>query len=118
MVMHGSVFWGNAAIFLVLFLLRASTVDLSTREAELRAAVATTIWIVHLEMKQAADIMGIDKSTLGKQLQGVEGYPISLTRLFRLPLTFWLAFTPVLISLVIRKHLAEVGEELTLSRRA
>jgi hypothetical protein len=117
-IMHGSSVWGNVAILIFLFLLRASAADLSTLEAELRAAVATTIWITHLEMKQAAAVMGIDTSTLGKQLQGVDGYPISLTRLFRLPLTFWLAFTPVLISLVLRKHLAEVGEELTLTRRA
>lgn len=118
MIIHGSSVLGNLAIFLFLFVLRVSAADLSTLEAELRAAVATTIWIVHLEMKQAAAIMGIDPSTLGRQLNGDDRYPISLTRLFRLPLSFWLAFTPVLISLVLRKHLAEIGEDLAIRRRA
>lgn len=96
-----------------LFTLRLSTMDTTHLEQLVAQAVQQAFHAAQLTRKEAAALMRIDESQLGKQLRGEPGQHISLTRLMRLTGTgFWIWFGPTLLLIVARERYAEFAETL------
>ncbi len=100
----------------VLFRVMAA-METSELEQILAAAVRDALNAAHIEIKQAAACMGIDRSLLEKQLRCEPARHISLVKLLQLPFAFWLCFSPVLIGIVYRKRMQEISETLQDVRR-
>lgn len=82
--------------------------QITDSDQALGQAVADALHLARLTVKEAASLMATDESQLRKQLRGEPSHHVSLTRLCRLPMPFWLAFIPALTSLVMRRHLTEL----------
>lgn len=112
--MHFHVGIGSSWQVLVLFImfaLVACTVA-STDEIEkmLCQAVTDAMHAAHLSVKEVAAYMRLDEAQLRHQLRGSPSNHLSLTRLIRLPFSFWLFFGPALIAIVYRKRLEEFAQ--------
>lgn len=103
------------AVFALLYRATASGTD--ALEHALGEAVRESLHLARLTEKSAAALMGTDESNLRKALRGEAGHHISLTRLVRLPFTFWLFFSPTLTYLVARQNVRDVAEDLGVFRR-
>jgi hypothetical protein len=114
--LHASSLWVHYAISVVVLLCSQFTVvaprresavveDTSEIERLLAFTVRDSLSAAHIEPKTAASIMRIDYAQLLRQLRGEPQQHISLTRLIRLPWTFWFAFLPCLANLVLLKRL-------------
>jgi hypothetical protein len=92
----------------------------STEELErmLGVAVLDALAFVRLTTKEAAALMRWDESNLRKALRGEPAHHISLNRLARLPVDFWMAFIPVLGYLVLRQNCRNIASDLGLRRSA
>ena len=95
-------------IFVTCFAMTAANLD--ELEQFLAGAVRDALSAAHIPIKVAALCMGITESQLAKQLRGEPSHHISLTRLIRLPFSFWLFFGPSLISIVYKKRMLEMSE--------
>src|SRR4051812_1825260 len=98
-------------VFVVFRVLAAA--DLTELEEMLRDAVLAALNDAHLELKEAAHFMGIDKEQLRRQLDpAVPNQYLSILRLLSLPFGFWMSFGPRLIQIVYRKRMAQMAESL------
>ena len=88
------------------------------RERLLGAAVLEGLDHAKLTVKEAACLMHWDESNLRKSLRGEPGHHMNLTRLLRLPVSFWMWFLPTLTYLVMRQNVTQVAEDLGLRRSA
>jgi hypothetical protein len=115
---HHSVI-AYASMLLVVCCARLSVMDTTELEQLLLAAVVDALAAAHIEWKVAAATMRIDYGQMVKQLRSEPQQYLALTRLFRLPFTFWVAFTPALMTLLYKKRLQEVQQSIAdLTRRA
>jgi hypothetical protein len=96
--------------FFYALMLRASTVDTDELEHLLLDTILQCMTNAHLTMKESAHYQRIDESQLRKQLRGEPSQHISLTRLLRMPFSFWLHFAPALIQIVYRKRMEEFAQ--------
>lgn len=99
----------GAIAYAVLQRATASTTD--ALEHALGEAVREALHLARLTEKNAADVMRMDESHLRKALRGEPSHHISLTRLVRLPLAFWMFFGPTLIYLVARQHAQDIAHD-------
>lgn len=106
-----------AALFVWLLCQRLAAADLSELEQLLGAAVLEALERAHLPVKVAAPTIGMDESNFRKALRGEPGHHISLTRLVRLPLSFWSVFLPSLSYLVVKLHVTQIIEDAKSLRR-
>lgn len=106
--------------FMVVWVLLVQLTAASTDELEkiLAAAVLESLERARITTKEAAALMKLDESNLRKQLRGEPANHISLTRLIRLPWSFWLWFSPSLAYLVAKKNTMEIAETLGLRKSA
>lgn len=116
MVAHSFSAWQafGIAVFVVVHAL--SITDTSELEKLLGQTVLQALEHARLTVKEACALMRVDEGHFRKGLRADEGSHISLTRLVRLPFTFWLAFTPSLIYLVAKTHVHEIAEDLGLRK--
>lgn len=63
-----------------------------------------------ISRKEAAATMRMDENLLGRWLRADPAYHLSLTRMLRLPVRFWLEFWPRLAMIVARERGAELAE--------
>lgn len=103
-----------AAVFALLQRATASSTD--ALEQALGDAVREALHLAKLTEKNAADVMRMDESHLRKALRGEPSHHISLTRLVRLPFTFWLYFSPSLIYLVAKQNVHDIAEDMGLTK--
>lgn len=93
----------------------ASTEDL---DAALRIALIDSLGRARLTDKEAADLMRWDVHNFRHALRGDPRHHLSLTRLVRLPWTFWLIFLPDLTYVVAKQRVREIGESCGLRKSA
>lgn len=87
--------------------------DVTELEEMLRDAVLAAFNDAHLELKEAAAFMGIDKEQLRRQLDpAVPNQYLSILRLLSLPFGFWMSFGPRLIQIVYRRRMAQIKENI------
>lgn len=96
------------AVLVIFKLLTAANTD--ELEQFLACGVRDALNAAHVDLKVAASCMGITESQLGKQLRAEPSHHLSLTRLIRLPFSFWLFFGPALIQIVYRKRMQEMAD--------
>lgn len=94
--------------------LKLAAANLDDLEQILGRAVLESLEHAHITVKEAAALMRLDESQFRKQLRGEPSNHLSLTRLVRLPYTFWLWFSPSLIYLVAKKNHAEIVESFSI----
>lgn len=111
MPLHRVSLWHALALVLFVFGQKCSTVDTSDLEKLLGEAVSLALEHARLVVKDACFLMRVDERHFRKGLRAEENAHISLTRLVRLPFTFWLAFTPSLLYLVAKKHAADLAND-------
>lgn len=105
------VLWG--------LLMRMSVAQTDDLEQVLGEAVLRALEGAKLTVKEAAAIMRIDESQLRHGLKGEKGYHLSLNRLARLPFaSFWMRFSPALVSLLLKRHISDLLEDSHLKRSA
>lgn len=115
--MHSVLFGHVSALEIVgvvvygLFL-KAAAANTDELEQTLAQAIADALNAAHLSVKEAAYFMRLDESQLRKQLRAEPSQHVSLTRLIRLPFSFWLHFSPALISIIYRKRMQEFAQSM------
>jgi len=105
------------ALGLGMFLKVLTAAQLDEAEQLLAFGIRDALGAAHIEIKQAAACMRMDESQLRRQLRGEPSQHVSLTRLIRLPFSFWLFFGPALIQIVYRKRMQEMAEVLSEVKR-
>jgi hypothetical protein len=71
-----------------------------------------------LPVKFAAAVMAVDEHHLRQQLKAEPGRHLSIYRLARLPLSFWIQFLPTLSALVVKQHITHLVEDLKFRKSA
>lgn len=100
-----------------LFCLRLSAVQRDTElEKVLGQAVLNALDSIHLTLKEAAPIMGIDEANLRSMLRGEGRYHLGLVHLARLPFAFWTWFGPTLFFLMAKRNLTALQDSLDLRK--
>jgi len=118
-VVHGSISWWHFALVGIwIFCNRASAMDLAPLEKLLGDAVLLSLTNARITVKEAAAFMQFDESQLRKCLRGDPMHHMSLTRLIRLPYSFWLHFSPALIYLVAKRSATEIAEDMGIRKSA
>jgi hypothetical protein len=115
---HPSLGLSLVVIAYGLVLRLSATQTTEDMERLLGAAVLEGLDHAKLAVKEAAALMAWDESNLRKALRGEPGHHISLNRLVRLPIQWWMWFLPTLTYLVMRQNVAHVAEDLGLRRSA
>lgn len=92
----------------------ASTPDL---EAMLRDAITDALHGAHLSIQETAYAQGICERLWRQQLAGESHRHISLTKLIKLPFSFWLFFGPSLMAVIYRKRLMEFAQSVNDMKR-
>lgn len=108
---HWSVLIFYLALAGWMFCLRLMSADLQDLEQLLGAAVLDALERAHLPVKVACDLMRWDESNFRKAARGEPAHHISLTRLLRLPMTWWMVFLPSLSYLVVKTHVTQIVED-------
>jgi len=72
----------------------------------------------HLAVKVAADIMGLDESSLRKQLRGEAGHELRIVRIHRLPIDIYTDFWARALYLRGQQTVGEVVDSFGLRREA
>lgn len=101
-----------------LFCLRLSVSDTTELERLIGLAVVDALERCGLPMKAAAAVMAVDESHLRQALKHEAGRHLSIYRLARLPLNFWLHFMPTLSALVVKQHMTHLIEDLGFRKSA
>jgi hypothetical protein len=89
-----------------------STMQLDEMERLLVDAVKDVVLSSGLSLKECAFHMRIDARQLQRQLAMEPNQYIALTKLFRLPFRFWLAFIPTLMFLLAKKRVLELAQDV------
>lgn len=105
-------------LFAYLLCLRLSIADTTELERLIGLAVIDALERSQLPMKAAAAVMATDEENLRKSLKCEPGRHLSIYRLARLPLSFWVAFLPSLSALVVRQHITHLIEDLKFRKSA
>jgi hypothetical protein len=100
----------SVMVFFWLLMMRCGAMDTTDLERVLGQAVNDALHLARLTPKFAADAMRWDEKDFYKAMRGERH--MDLTRLCRLPFSFWLFFSPTLLYLVAKKHATEVAEDL------
>jgi hypothetical protein len=104
------------AVWAVCMRLNAASTD--ELEKLLGLAVLDGLDRAHITVKEAASLMKWDENHFRQAIRYEKSRHISLTRLVRLPLSFWVHFLPVLTALVVRRNVLAMAEDLGLRRSA
>lgn len=105
--------WSLVQIVVVVIwvlLIRLATLETIDLEAMLRQGILDAMHAAHLSVQETAFAQRICERQWRKQLAGEDQHQISLTRLIRMPFTFWLSFGPALMALIYRKRLQEFAQ--------
>jgi hypothetical protein len=116
-LIHGvGSLWQLVLIGLWFFGVTAAAADHGDLERVLGEAVSTALAAARITVKEAAALMAMHESQLYKCLRADRGHHISLTRLVRLPFSFWMAFSPALLWLVAERNVREIAETVGLRK--
>lgn len=101
-----------------LLCLRMSAADTTELERLIGLAVVDALDRCALPIKAAAAVMGTDENNLRQALKRDPGRHLSIYRLARLPLSFWIHFLPTLSALVVKQHCTHLIEDIKFRKSA
>lgn len=101
-----------AVVVVWLLMLRMTSASTEELERLLGLAVLDALGLARLTVKEACVLMAVDYFHFMAAVKCERGRHISLTRLVRLPFSFWMFFLPQLTYMIAKQHVTDIAEQL------